>query len=113
MEFTCVSRQAQLLTLVTAALGLAAASHFRGAIIQWRPVDPDNFDGRVRVCTSALQKLAIGIGICYNITYLDIVFVRTYIMMCTYVYHDVYVRLFIYVGPIHPSYCLAQWTGSL
>ena len=48
MEFTCVSRQAQFLTLVTAVLGLAAASHFRGAIIQWRPVDPDNFDGRVR-----------------------------------------------------------------
>ena len=39
--------QPVLFTLVAAVLGFAAASHFRGAIIQWRPVDPDNFDGRV------------------------------------------------------------------
>ncbi len=55
MEWASVSRQAQVLALVTAVLGLAAASHFRGATIQWRPVNPDNFDGRVRVCTSALR----------------------------------------------------------
>ena len=36
-----------LLALIAVAMELAAASHFRGAIIQWRPVDPDNFDGRV------------------------------------------------------------------
>ncbi len=23
------------------------STHFRGAVIQWRPVDPDNFDGQV------------------------------------------------------------------
>ena len=34
--------------LCLALIELAVASHFRGAIIQWRPVDPDNFDGRVR-----------------------------------------------------------------
>ena len=47
MELTCVPRQALLLTLVAVVLGLTTASHFRGAIFQWRPVDPGNFDGRV------------------------------------------------------------------
>ena len=39
--------QALLLALLVVALELASASHFKGAIIQWRPVDPVNFDGRV------------------------------------------------------------------
>lgn len=29
-------------------VALGATSHFRGAIIQWQPVDAENFDGRVR-----------------------------------------------------------------
>ena len=44
---TNVPARALYLAMITAVLELAAASHFRGAIIQWRPVDPDNFDGRV------------------------------------------------------------------
>ena len=34
-----------LLTVVV--FKYAAASHFRGALLQWRPVDPMNFDGQV------------------------------------------------------------------
>lgn len=29
-------------------LGYAEATHFRGAIVQWRPLNPDNFDGQAR-----------------------------------------------------------------
>ena len=28
-------------------LDFAVASHFRGALVQWNPVNPDNFDGQV------------------------------------------------------------------
>ena len=49
MVLSFVSHRALLIiALAAAVLELAAASHFRGAIIQWRPADPDNFDGRVR-----------------------------------------------------------------
>ena len=47
MALTSVPLPALPLAVMAIALELAAASHFRGAIIQWRPVDPDNFDGRV------------------------------------------------------------------
>ena len=47
MQFKSVPYQALLLTLVAVAMELAAGSHFRGAIVQWRPLDPINFDGRV------------------------------------------------------------------
>ena len=45
-----VPYQTLLLALIALSLELAAASHFKGAIIQWRPVDPVNFDGRVSLC---------------------------------------------------------------
>ena len=48
MVLSFVSHRALLIALAAGVLELAAASHFRGAIIQWRPVDPDNFDERVR-----------------------------------------------------------------
>ena len=48
MMLTTVPSWALCLAMITAVLELAAATHFRGGIIQWRPVDPDNFDGRVR-----------------------------------------------------------------
>ena len=44
-----VPHQPLLLALMIVILELAAASHFRGAIIQWKPVDPVNFDGRVSI----------------------------------------------------------------
>ena len=34
----------QYLNLV---IGLTVASHFRGGIIQWKPDDPDDFNGSV------------------------------------------------------------------
>ena len=40
-------RQMLLLILAVAILKLAAASHFRGGTIQWRPLDPDNATGEV------------------------------------------------------------------
>ena len=36
-----------LLALMAVVLELATASHFRGATIQWKPVNPVNFNGRV------------------------------------------------------------------
>ena len=36
-----------LLALIVICLDLSAATNFRGAIVQWRAVDPVNFDGRV------------------------------------------------------------------
>ena len=47
MVFISVPRQALPLVLMAVVLELAAASHFRGATIQWKPVNPVNFDGRV------------------------------------------------------------------
>ena len=47
MAVASVPLPALPLAVMAIALELAAASHFRGAIIQWRPVDPENFDGRV------------------------------------------------------------------
>ena len=48
MALTAGPHQAVLFTMVAAVLGFAAASHsFRGAIVEWKPVDPVNFDGRV------------------------------------------------------------------
>ena len=35
------------LVLASVLLTMAAATHFMGATIQWRPVDPVNFDGHV------------------------------------------------------------------
>ena len=49
MALNAVPRQTLLLGLVAVALEWTAASHFRGAIVQWRPVDPVNFDGRVSI----------------------------------------------------------------
>ena len=57
MALTAGPHQAVLFTLVAAVLGLAAASHFRGAIVEWRPVDPVNFDGRVSMCSMKLSTL--------------------------------------------------------
>ena len=34
--------------LLLSLTSCAWASHFRGAIVQWRPVNPANFDGMVR-----------------------------------------------------------------
>ena len=48
MMLTNVPSWALCLAMIATVLEMAAASHFRGGIIQWRPVDPDNFDGRVR-----------------------------------------------------------------
>ena len=48
---------APFITLVVAVLGLASATHFRGASIQWNPVDPVNFDGRVSTLTMALLAI--------------------------------------------------------
>ena len=42
----------KLWMVVTIALHMchiAMSTHFRGGIVQWRPVDPINFDGRVIV----------------------------------------------------------------
>ena len=36
-----------LLSCLGCLIGLAATSQFQGAIIQWRPVDAVQFDGRV------------------------------------------------------------------
>ena len=47
MALNTVPCHAVVFTLVAAVLGLADASHFRGAVVHWRPVDPVNFDGRV------------------------------------------------------------------
>ena len=47
MALSAGPHQAVLFTLVAAVLGFTAATHFRGAIVEWRPVDPINFDGRV------------------------------------------------------------------
>ena len=47
MALNSVPSQALLLAVLTVGLELGASSHFRGAIIQWKPVDPVNFDGRV------------------------------------------------------------------
>ena len=48
MALTSVARQALFLALKAVVVDLVAASHFRGATIQWKPVDPVNFDGKVR-----------------------------------------------------------------
>ena len=37
-----------VVALILGLSGMAASSHFRGGIIQWRPVNAQNFDGRVR-----------------------------------------------------------------
>ena len=37
----------RLLSFLCCLLGLAASSHFRGGVIQWRPVNATHFDGRV------------------------------------------------------------------
>ena len=47
MVHNSVPHRALLFAVIAAALEFTAASHFRGAIIQWRPEDPVNFDGRV------------------------------------------------------------------
>ena len=39
-----------LLSCLFYFVGFAASSHFRGGIIQWRPVDARQFDGRVSCC---------------------------------------------------------------
>ena len=49
MVLTSVPRQALLLALVAVVIEWTAATHFRGAIIQWRAVDPVNFNGSVSV----------------------------------------------------------------
>ncbi len=48
MLLTNVPSWALCLAMIATVLEMAAASHFRGGIIQWRPVDPDNFNGTVR-----------------------------------------------------------------
>ena len=47
MALTAGPHQAVLFPMMAAVLGFAAANHFRGAIVEWKPVDPVNFDGRV------------------------------------------------------------------
>ena len=47
MVLTAVPRQSLFLALIVVVLELAAASHFRGATVHWKAVDPANFDGRV------------------------------------------------------------------
>ena len=47
MALNLALRRALLLAVMAVLVELSAASHFRGAIVQWRPVDPVNFDGRV------------------------------------------------------------------
>ena len=37
-------------------VGLAVSSHFRGGIIQWRPVNPRPFDGEVSFCTITILE---------------------------------------------------------
>lgn len=54
MEFTSVFQQVVFVALAILLLGQVDASHFRGAIIQWRPVDPINFNGRVSVSSISL-----------------------------------------------------------
>jgi len=34
--------------LLLSLVSCVSASHFRGAMVQWRPVNPANFDGLVR-----------------------------------------------------------------
>ena len=46
--FCCRSTIVGLVAII-AILDFAEASHFRGAIIQWRPVNPENFDGQVQL----------------------------------------------------------------
>ena len=60
MVFTSAPDRALLIGLVAVVLELAAATHFRGAIIQWRPVDPVNFDGRVSMYT---RQMIIIVGV--------------------------------------------------
>ena len=47
MVFNSVPYHPLLLALASVVVELTAATHFRGAIIQWRPVDPVSFNGRV------------------------------------------------------------------
>ena len=47
MVLSSVPCQAVLLALTAVAVEFTAASNFRGATIQWKAVDPVNFDGRV------------------------------------------------------------------
>ena len=49
MVHNSVPHQALLFAViaVVTVLEFTAADHFRGAIIQWRPEDPVNFDGKV------------------------------------------------------------------
>ena len=51
-------RHKLLLTITVAVvlLSLAAASHFRGGSIQWRPVDPVNFTGAVSACIGKANR---------------------------------------------------------
>jgi len=37
-------------------IGLAVPSHFRGGIIQWRPANELEFDGRVRLTYKSIRK---------------------------------------------------------
>ena len=37
----------QIITLWSCLIGLTSASHFRGGLVTWSPVDAVNFDGRV------------------------------------------------------------------
>ena len=57
MTLTSVPCQVLFLALSVVAVEFTAASHFRGAIIQWKPVDPVKFDGRVsRGCRSVTKS---------------------------------------------------------
>ena len=60
MTLTSVPCQVLFLALSVVAVEFTAASHFRGAIIQWKPVDPVNFDGSVSRGCKTLTS-------CYNV----------------------------------------------
>ncbi len=40
--------KATLFAIFSCVLDFAVASHFRGAVVQWRPINTATFDGRVR-----------------------------------------------------------------
>ena len=62
MTFTSVPCQALFLALSVVAVEFTAATHFRGAIIGWKPVDPVNFDGKVsRGCRTLPSCYSVGI----------------------------------------------------
>ena len=98
MVFNSVPYHSQLLALAFVAVELTVATHFRGATIQWRPVDPANFDGRVsREHNSVMQS--------EGSSHCMLLYRISDTRICFYLACSV---SSIYVDCGYPSYCLAK-----